>query len=627
MLQNENGPCPLLAAANALLLKKDISLPLSAIRAGVASIDDVVNVLAERALVSSTSTAKHHDSHSTSHYYLDDLMQAFPKLQYGMDVNPKFTQGVNGVEYTSALTAFDLLNVELVHGWLLDPQDDATFQLVQQKTYNELVEIVVQGNEASEQVQGIGGEIEEVEKELAGLDKQDDEEWVNVKSDNGGGDASGGNGKGGTSDETAAAPPLPPVPEPDAAAPPSASGTTADPSDEKDKGTNEDSASAKETTEETTVEDGSKASSEEAVMVQKDEGEAPADDKEKTDHVANETEAPSNDDETEETSPSEAKESSTSPQASDDTPSGSTMSKPALSLEERKQELETKLSELKQEREKLSTVATNASLINSFLSSTGHQLTHYGLHELYLALEEESLCVFFRNNHFATLTKHKGVLYLLVTDLGYANVPNIVWEKIDGIDGDTEYVDSYFSKPAPQAELKPAPGPSLNPQEVLAQRGQVDADMQLALQLSKHDVNNSESNTTTNMAEEEGKLVAAATEASLRTFNGIEEDTTTSAGETNEGTVASIPPPSNNTNGLVDGCSTQEDSDALIAMQLQHRLNNEDASMHLAQQLQEEERLQEEARRKKNNNTTTGRRKTNQVGSGGKSTATNCVIS
>ena len=47
LLQNEKGPCPLLAAANTLLLRGEINLDPACVRSGVACADDVVNVLAE----------------------------------------------------------------------------------------------------------------------------------------------------------------------------------------------------------------------------------------------------------------------------------------------------------------------------------------------------------------------------------------------------------------------------------------------------------------------------------------------------------------------------------------------------------------------------------------------------
>jgi hypothetical protein len=212
------------------------------------------------------------------------------------------------------------------------------------------------------------------------------------------------------------------------------------------------------------------------------------------------------------------------------------------------------------------------------------------------------------------LTKHKGVLYLLVTDLGYANVPDVMWEKLDGIDGDTEYVNAAFTKPAPQAELAPAPGPSLNPEDVLAQRGQVDRDLQLALRLSKHDNAN-------NIDEEEGKLVAAATEASLRSYNGIDEgEEETKMEEVSPEEIVTILPGS--IDGIVDGCSTQEDSDKLIAMQMQAQMDNEDASLSLARKLQEEER-QQAAARGRNSSSNATRRKP----AGSSSKDSNCVIS
>jgi hypothetical protein len=39
---------------------------------------------------------------------------------------------------------FDSLGVELVHGWLLDP-NDAAAEIVGVKSYNELIELVIGG--------------------------------------------------------------------------------------------------------------------------------------------------------------------------------------------------------------------------------------------------------------------------------------------------------------------------------------------------------------------------------------------------------------------------------------------------------------------------------------------------
>jgi hypothetical protein len=46
-----------------------------------------------------------------------------------------------------------------------------------------------------------------------------------------------------------------------------------------------------------------------------------------------------------------------------------------------------------------------------------------------------TLCAFFRNNHFSTMLKKDGRLYLLVTDTGYAGEASVVWELLDEIDG------------------------------------------------------------------------------------------------------------------------------------------------------------------------------------------------
>jgi hypothetical protein len=114
--------------------------------------------------------------------------------------------------------------------------------------------------------------------------------------------------------------------------------------------------------------------------------------------------------------------------------------------------------------------------VNQFLDRSGHQLTQYGLDVLYEYLKDGQVVVFFRNNHFNTLTKHGGMLYLLVTDFGYANVPTVIWEKLDVIDGDTEYVNSQFST-SPPADNVTAGSTSHDPQS--------QSDYHLALQLSQ----------------------------------------------------------------------------------------------------------------------------------------------
>ncbi|KAI9111219.1 hypothetical protein K1719_017830 [Acacia pycnantha] len=69
-------------------------------------------------------------------------------------------------------------------------------------------------------------------------------------------------------------------------------------------------------------------------------------------------------------------------------------------------------------------------LIKSFLRNNASQLTFYGLFCLQGGLEDRELCVFFRNNHFSTMFKYEGGLYLLATDQGYLNQPDLVWEKL-----------------------------------------------------------------------------------------------------------------------------------------------------------------------------------------------------
>ena len=105
LLQNDNGPCPLIAAANALLLRGAVSLRPAIKRANVISTDDLVHLLADWALHRTTASKSSDNSspHDNQQYAVSELMESLPKLQYGLDVNPKFTSGPGGAEVRGGL--------------------------------------------------------------------------------------------------------------------------------------------------------------------------------------------------------------------------------------------------------------------------------------------------------------------------------------------------------------------------------------------------------------------------------------------------------------------------------------------------------------------------------------------
>jgi hypothetical protein len=82
--------------------------------------------------------------------------------------------------------------------------------------------------------------------------------------------------------------------------------------------------------------------------------------------------------------------------------------------------------------------------IRNFMKNSASQLTFCGLFRLQEGLKERELCVFFRNNHFCTMFKYEGELYLLATDQGYLNQPDLVWEKLNEVNGDTAFMTSTF---------------------------------------------------------------------------------------------------------------------------------------------------------------------------------------
>jgi hypothetical protein len=99
------------------------------------------------------------------------------------------------------------------------------------------------------------------------------------------------------------------------------------------------------------------------------------------------------------------------------------------------------------------------------------------LSQLFLNLPSGSLSVFFRNNHFNTLYKRGNSLYILITDQGYLNNEDIVWEEMVGIDGDSLLFNSYFSNDSRKEMFVPF--------VIKEEQEQIDQDFALALQLQE----------------------------------------------------------------------------------------------------------------------------------------------
>jgi hypothetical protein len=448
-----------------------------------------------------------------------------------MDVNPKFTVGCTGYEYTLGLSALDLMGVELVHGWLIDPQDEENGRVVGSKTYNELTEMIIMGKEANGEIAKIDARIQELEsiRTLLGVDT------MRTSSDQGEESRTTENSDGGADADADAG---------------TDSSNLEDPSNEQEDVVEcadvTTSAGGKE--QEAMIANApvqghkTDASGEVDALLEGADAIAPGKESEAI-AISNITVQGEN----EKREPVEAAIEKVTIAESDDHDS-----------------MEAQLAHLKLELEKQTKLFQDGSVVEEFLSDTSMQLTYSGLTELHSHVKERSLCVFFRNNHFATLTKQKGILYLLVTDFGYANVREVVWEKLDEINGDTEYADQNFVKTQPRADVNAASGPSLSPEQLLAQSSTTEADFQLALQLSRNE---------NAIDEQEGKLIAAATEASLQEFNHLNNS--------NQSAVDSSTLLSDNSNANSTTqhsiASVREDEDRLVAMRLQAKYE-EDAA-------------------------------------------------
>lgn len=138
--------------------------------------------------------------------------------------------------------------------------------------------------------------------------------------------------------------------------------------------------------------------------------------------------------------------------------------------------------------------------IKNFFKLHPTQLTPTGLHNIQQSLQSGSFAIMFRNDHFSTVYKHpqSGQLFILVTDQGYADRDEIVWESLVDISGKgNDFFSGDFmpvshqqgggssSSAQPQhLAVDQADDAPLSPQQ---QQEQHDADFAMALQMQEEE--------------------------------------------------------------------------------------------------------------------------------------------
>ncbi|CCE82377.1 Piso0_002101 [Millerozyma farinosa CBS 7064] len=149
LLQDVNGPCPLIALINTLLLKnelivrnhilnnsesdlelKDTSENVKGFKAylekqyeltGSVSLNDLISRLGDLLIV--FLDAKAHDNDLESN--VDHLLEKLPLLHTGLSVNPNIVDGTFPDD-DLAKVFFKIFNLDLRHGWCLDDSESAT---------------------------------------------------------------------------------------------------------------------------------------------------------------------------------------------------------------------------------------------------------------------------------------------------------------------------------------------------------------------------------------------------------------------------------------------------------------------------------------------------------------------
>ncbi|KAL9177784.1 hypothetical protein ABFS82_01G081400 [Erythranthe guttata] len=437
VLQNDNGPCPLIAICNALSLKNSLG---SGLNNPEVSQEQLLSLVYDRMMHSKPGTYKD----------IEEMFDLLRRLTTGINVNIKFRR-IDDFELTPECAIFGLLDIPLYHGWIVDPQDKETYAAIGSESYDILAPESLETK--SEQKKKL--EDDNVDFAAATITSAPVLASPSPSRDHSFDDSRHRDRKGDIEEEAEVSKTLE-LSEVDRFTSVVSSGTHL--------GTSEEDFI------EESEETGSPISSDRDDIYE-DEEESIVD----SITVVSENREPVNEGESVISLQTKSEQKKKLEDDNVDFAAATITSALGLpspspsighSFEEEAEHLKTlKLSEADEranvtnsekgftkESEETGTSSyenqepvyegDRRELIKNFIN--GSQLTVYGLSCLQDEVTEREICVFFRNNHFNTMFKYEGELYILATDQGFIDLPDLVWEKLNEVNGDTVYMTCDF---------------------------------------------------------------------------------------------------------------------------------------------------------------------------------------
>lgn len=143
LLQNKNGPCPLLCISNILLLRNQMTIEKGCTNISQKNIEQkIMEVILRTNKYNATSQT----SFCNYRQNILECVEILPQLKYGLDLNCKFTD-IQAFEYTKGLCIFDMLNIPLYHGWVISSNDSVFYPYLKNYSYNVVINKIIRYNE------------------------------------------------------------------------------------------------------------------------------------------------------------------------------------------------------------------------------------------------------------------------------------------------------------------------------------------------------------------------------------------------------------------------------------------------------------------------------------------------